>query len=62
MNILNTVRKKLTGVRTEDSIEPRPSVAITTVIDNPRFTEAKTLLTAVYCLQGLPESQVLRLN
>ena len=40
MNILNTVRKKLTGVRTEDSIEPRPSVAITTVIDNPRFTEA----------------------
>jgi len=40
MNILNTARKKLTGVRTDNSIEPRPSVVITTIIDNPRFKEA----------------------
>ena len=40
MNLTNAIRKKLSGVRTENEIRPSPSVAVTTLVDNPRFKKA----------------------
>lgn len=40
MNFITNARKKLTGVNTKNEIQPTPSIALTTVIDNPRFEQA----------------------
>ncbi|EGQ44225.1 MAG: PKD domain containing protein [Candidatus Nanosalina sp. J07AB43] len=40
MDLISGARKKLTGVTTENEIQPRPSIVLTTVIDNPRFEQA----------------------
>jgi hypothetical protein len=40
MDLINRARRKVTGVNGENAIQPSPSVAITTLIENPRFKEA----------------------